>query len=64
MFLAHLLSVAVMAFDRTVLKEGDILSELYADTSSDVSDNSEGEFLERTVTSQQLVHINNFKRLL
>jgi hypothetical protein len=35
-----------MALDRRVLKEGDILSELYADTSSDVSDNSEGEFLD------------------
>ena len=44
MFLAHLPSVAVMALDR-VLKEGDILCELYADTCSDVSDNGEGEFL-------------------
>jgi hypothetical protein len=47
MFLAHLLSVAVMALDRRVLKEGDILYELYADTcSDDVSDDSEGEFLD------------------
>ena len=46
MFLAHLLSVAVMALDRRVLKEGDILCELYADTCSDVSDDSEGEFLD------------------
>jgi hypothetical protein len=46
MFLAHLLSVAVMALDKRVSKEGDILSELYADTCSDVSDDSEGEFLD------------------
>jgi hypothetical protein len=46
MFLAHLPSVAVMALDRRVLKEGGILSELYADTCSDVSDDSEGEFLD------------------
>ena len=45
-FLANLLSVAVMALDRRVLKEGDILCELYADTCSDVSDDSEGEFLD------------------
>jgi hypothetical protein len=44
MFLAHLPSVAVMALDRRVLKEDDILCELYADTCSDVSDDSEGEF--------------------
>jgi hypothetical protein len=44
MFLAHLPSVAVMALDRSVLKEGNILSELYADTCSDVSDDTEGEF--------------------
>jgi hypothetical protein len=44
MFLAHLPSVAVMALDRRVLKEGDILCELYADTCSNVSDDSEGEF--------------------
>jgi hypothetical protein len=35
-----------MALNRRVLKEGDILCELYADTCSDVSDDSEGEFLE------------------
>jgi hypothetical protein len=46
MFLAHLPSVAVMTLDRRVLKEGDILCELYADTCSDVSDDSEGEFLD------------------
>jgi hypothetical protein len=46
MFLALLPSVAVMALDRRVLKEGVILCELYADTCSDVSDNSEGEFLD------------------
>jgi hypothetical protein len=46
MFLTHLPSVAVMALDRRVLKEGDILCELYADTCSDVSDDSEGEFLD------------------
>jgi hypothetical protein len=40
MFLAHLPSVAVMVLDRRVLKEGDILSELY------VSEDSEGEFLD------------------
>jgi hypothetical protein len=38
MFLAHLPSVAVMALDRRVLNEGNILSALYADTCSDVSD--------------------------
>ena len=46
MCLAHLLSVAVMALDRRVLKEGDILCVLYADTRSDVSDDSEGEILD------------------
>jgi hypothetical protein len=46
MFLAHLPSVAVMDVDRRVLKEGDILCELYADTCSDVSDDSVGEFLD------------------
>jgi hypothetical protein len=45
MFLAHIASVAVTALNRRVLKEGDILCELYADTFSKVSDNSEGEFL-------------------
>jgi hypothetical protein len=35
-----------MALDRTVLKEGDILCELYADTCSDVSDDSEDDFLD------------------
>ena len=35
-----------MALDRRVLKEGDILCELYADTCSDVSDDSESEFLD------------------
>jgi hypothetical protein len=35
-------SVAVMALDRRVLKEGNILCESYADTCSDVSDKSEG----------------------
>jgi hypothetical protein len=45
MFLAHLPSVAVMALERRVL-EGDILCELYADICSDVSDDSEGEFLD------------------
>jgi hypothetical protein len=44
MFLAHLPSVAVMALDRRVLKEGNILYELYEDTCSDVSDDSEGDF--------------------
>jgi hypothetical protein len=46
MFLSHLPSVAVMALDRRVLKEGDILCELYANTCSDVSDNCEAEFLD------------------
>jgi hypothetical protein len=46
LFLAHLPSVAVMALDRRVLKEGNILCELNADTCYDVSDNSEGEFLD------------------
>ena len=46
MFLA---SVAVMALNRRVLKEDDILCELYADTFSDVSDNSQGEILDSDV---------------
>jgi hypothetical protein len=46
MFLAHLPSVAVMALDRRVLKEGDILCELYADTCSDISNDGEREFLD------------------
>jgi hypothetical protein len=46
MFLAHLPSVAVMALDRRLLKEGDILCELYAGTCSDVSEDSEGKFLD------------------
>jgi hypothetical protein len=46
MFLTHLPSDAVMALDRRVLKEGDILCELYADTCCNVSDDSEGEFLD------------------
>jgi hypothetical protein len=49
MFLAHLPSVAVMALDRRVLKEGDILCELYADTCSNVSGDSEDEFLDRDI---------------
>ena len=51
MFLAHLLSVAVMVLDKRVLKEGDILCELYADTCSDVSDDSESEFLDSDIDS-------------
>jgi hypothetical protein len=43
---SHLPSVAVMVLDRRVLKEGDILYELNADTWSDISDDSEGEFLD------------------
>jgi len=35
-----------MGLDRRVLKEGGILCELYADTRSDVSDDSEGEILD------------------
>jgi len=46
MSLAHLPSVAIMALERRVLKKGDILCELYADTCSEVSDDSEGEFLD------------------
>ena len=46
MFLALFPSVAVMALDTRFLKEGDILCVLYADTRSDVSDDSEGEFLD------------------
>ena len=46
MFLAHLPSVAVMALDRRVLKDGDILWELYGDIYFDVSDDGEGEFLD------------------
>jgi hypothetical protein len=38
-----------MALDRRVLKESDILCELYADTCSDVSDDSKGEFLDSDV---------------
>jgi hypothetical protein len=53
MFLAYLPSVAVMALDRRVLKEGNILSELYADTCSNVSDDSEGEFLDSDSSHKQ-----------
>ena len=49
-----------MALRRNVLQEDDILCELYADTRSDVSDYSDNESLEVTVTSPQLVHVNNY----
>jgi hypothetical protein len=61
-----------MASRRNVLQEDDILCELYADRSSDVSDYSDNESMDSeklivtltlivivTVTSP-LVHINNF----
>jgi len=68
MILAHLLSVAVMALDRRVLKEGDILCELYADTCSDVFDDSESEFLDSDSDSDSDVpkvsYTNNFNRVL
>ena len=68
MFLAHLLSVAVKALDRRVLKEGDILCELYADTCSDVFDDSESEFLDSDSDSDSDVpkvsYTNNFNRVL
>jgi hypothetical protein len=38
-----------MALYRRVLKEGDILCDLYADTCSDVCDDSEGEFLDSDI---------------
>ena len=38
--------VAVMALNRRVLKVGDNLCELFADTFSDVSDKSESQFLD------------------
>jgi hypothetical protein len=40
-------SVAIMAVHKNVLQEDDILRELYADTRSDVSDNSDSESLDR-----------------
>ena len=46
MFLAHLPSVVVMALDKRVLKEGDILCELYADTCSVFSDYGDNESLD------------------
>jgi len=48
-----------MALCRSVLKEDDILCELYADTHSDASDNSEMKFWTMTVMSPPLFHINN-----
>jgi hypothetical protein len=39
-------SVAVMALCRNVLQEDDSMCELYADTLSDVSDNSDNESLD------------------
>jgi hypothetical protein len=43
-----------MALDRRVLKESGILCELYADTCSDVSDDSESEFLDSDSDSDVL----------
>jgi hypothetical protein len=48
-----------MALCRSVLKEDDILCELYADTRSDVSDNSGNEILDSDSDAPQLVHVNN-----
>ena len=39
-------SVAIMALRKNVLQEDDILCELYVDTRSDVSDNSDNESLD------------------
>jgi len=47
-----------MALCRSVLKEDDILCELYADTRSDVSD-SGNEILDSDSDAPQLVHVNN-----
>ena len=64
-FLANLLSVAVMALDRRVLKEGDILCELYVPMFlTIVKVNFWTVTVTVTVTSQKLVHINNFNRVL
>jgi len=52
-----------MALHRNVLQEENILCELYVDTRSDVSDYSDKVWTV-TVTSPQLVHINNCNLLL
>ena len=44
-------SVAIMAVHRNVLKEDDILCELYLDTCSDVSDYSDNESLDSVSVS-------------
>jgi len=48
-----------MALHRSVLKEDDILCELYVDTRSDIIDNSEMKFWTVAVTPPPLVHVNN-----
>ena len=48
-----------MALCRNVQQEDGILCELYVDTRSDVSDNSEMKFWTVTVTSPPLVHVKN-----
>jgi hypothetical protein len=63
MFLAHLPSVAVMALDRRVLKEGDALSYMQIHVPMFLTI-VKVNFWTVTVTSQQLVHINNFNCLL
>ena len=56
--------MAIVVLCRSVLKEDDILCELYADTRSDVSDNSEIKLWTVTVTSPTLVHVNDCNLLL
>jgi len=49
-----------MVLHRSVLKEDNILCELYADTCSDVSNYSDNEILDSdSEMSPQLVYINN-----
>ena len=56
-------SVAIMALRRNVLQEDNILCELHVDTRSDVSVYSDKVWTV-TVTSPQLVHVNNCDLLL
>jgi len=53
-----------MALRRSVLQEDDILFDLYADSRSDVSDNSDNERLDSDSDVPQLVHVNNCDLLL
>jgi hypothetical protein len=57
-------SVAIMALHRNVLQEGNSMCELYADTLSDVSDNSDNENLDSDSDVPKLVCVSNYDLLL